>query len=186
MKKFNKKSLVLLVCVTLLLTFTVSGTVAFLADSTKSVTNTFTPVEVDTQIVESIAAGSKSSIQVQNNPGDNHIPVYVRVHVSGYWVNSDGAIVEPWNGSVDVNGTANTNANDEIADGKWVSAGGFYYFTVPVKPGELTTNLLAEPITGTKKENGDYLVINVVHQSIQSQPVSTVTDVWGWTPPAAQ
>lgn len=185
MKKFHKKSLMLLVCVTLLLTFTVSGTVAFLADNSGSVTNTFTPVEVDTKIVEAVTAGSKSSIQVQNNVGDNHIPVYVRVAVSGYWVDASGTnIVEPWDGAIVVNETPNSDANDKIANGKWGFSGGYYYFTVPVKQGELTTNLLRDPITGTKRENGDYLVINVVHQAIQSQPASAVTEAWGWTPPA--
>ena len=187
MKKFHKKSLMLLVCVTLLLTFTVSGTVAFLADNSGSVTNTFTPVEVDTKIVEAVTAGSKSSIQVQNNAGDNHIPVYVRVAVSGYWVDASGTnIVEPWDGQLSVNGTSDTNTTDNVANGKWVRSGNYYYFTVPVKQGEVTTNLLASAIQETKKDNGDYLIINVVHQAIQSQPASAVIEAWKINPESLQ
>ncbi len=186
MKKFHKKSLVLLVCVTLLLTFTVSGTVAFLADNSGSVTNTFTPVEVDTYIYEVTAAGNKSVIQVVNKTGNQYIPVYVRVAVSGYWVNTDGNIVEPWDGQLSVNGTPDTNMTDNVANGKWVRSGNYYYFTVPVKQGEVTTNLLASAIKGTKKDNGDYLVINVVHQAIQSQPASAVTEAWKINPESLQ
>lgn len=182
MKKFHKKSLVLLVCVAMLLTFTVSGTVAFLADNSGSVTNTFTPVEVDTMIVENEDFSTthiKKSIQVKNNPGENHIPVYVRVSVSGYWVDADGNIVAPWDGSFDYN------------DASWTKENGFYYYRSELAVGDTTEDLLAENATISQPTGddvpagADHLVVTVVHQAIQSQPVDAVKAAWNWTPPAS-
>ena len=174
MKKFHKKSLVLLVCVAMLLTFTVSGTVAFLADNSGSVTNTFTPVEVDTMIVENEDFSTthiKKSIQVKNNPGENHIPVYVRVSVSGYWVDATGAnIVAPWNGSIDYNQTNWAAGSD-----------GFYYYKGELAVGATTANLLASNISQPtdKPAGADHLVVTVIHQAIQSQPDAAIKAAWG-------
>lgn len=181
MKKFNKKSLVLLVCVAMLLTFTVSGTVAFLADGSGPVTNVFTPVEVDTKIVETVTAGSKSSIQVQNNNQANNIPVYVRVALAGYWVK----LVD--NKEVIVAPASQEEMTFDIGN-KWIrGTDGFYYYTEAVQPGAETLNLLGSPIKGTKND-GSYLVVTVVHQSIQAVGTTSdgttkvVVDAWGVDP----
>lgn len=174
MKKSHRKALVLLVCTVLLMAVGVSGTVAFLADNTDSLTNTFTPVVVDTKINETVAAGSKSSIKVYNNPGDNHIDAYVRVAVYGNWVDTSGKIVAPWNGPVSLN-TAS-----------WEKVGDFYYYKSVLAVGKETENLLSYPISeGTKPNGADHLVVTVVHQAIQAEPASAVTAAWDWTPPAA-
>lgn len=171
MKRFPKKPLVLLIGVALLLTFTVSGTVAFLADNTAELTNTFTPVEVDTKIVEEVTAGSKSSIKVENIQADNHIPVYVRVAVVGNWVDASGNIVAPW--KLDsYNSTDWTKGSD-----------GFYYYKRVLNVGSRTENLLSTPITDANKPEGAAdLIVTVVHQSVQAEPASAVTNAWGWTP----
>lgn len=175
MKKFHKKSLVLLVCVAMLLTFTVSGTVAFLADNSGPVTNVFTPVEVDTKIVENEDFSTthiKKSIAVLNNPGANHIPVYVRVAIVGYWVDSSGNIVAPWNGSVAYNQTNWERGSD-----------GYYYYKGELAVGVTTENLLASGETisqpTNKPEGADHLVVTVVHQAIQSQPDAAIKAAWG-------
>lgn len=174
MKKFPKKPVVLLIAVTLLLTFTVSGTVAFLADNTGELTNTFTPVALDTKIVENVTAGSKSSIAVENIQADNHIPVYVRVAVVGNWVDVDGKIVAPW-----------TLTSYNTAD--WVlGPGNFYYYNGVLAVGSTTPNLLSAAIAEENKPSGaDRLEVTVVHQSVQAEPADAVTQAWGWTPPAA-
>lgn len=174
MKRFPRKLLVLLAAVALLLTITVSSTVAYLAANTDSLTNTFTPVVVDTEINETVEKGSKSSIKVYNNPGDNHIDAYVRVAVYGNWVDENGMIVAPWAGSVSLN-TAN-----------WDEFNGFYYYKSVLAVGKETENLLNTPISeGTKPNGADHLVVTVVHQAIQAEPASVVTTAWGWMPPTA-
>lgn len=170
MKKFHKKGLVLLAAITLLLTCTVSGTVAFLAAGTSSVTNTFTPVELDTKIIENDdfkSTKTKKSIQVQNN---GNIDAYVRVAIYGNWVDATGKIVAPWSGLT------------TYRTAKWTASGGWYYYKGALAPGANTENLLADNATITetgKPEAADHLEIVVVHQSIQAQPDAAVQNAWG-------
>ena len=179
----RRKSTILIAMVALLLTFTVSGTIAWLADSTESIENVFTPGKVDTEIEEGFSTTAKTSIVVKNDKGaGSTVPVFVRVSVSGYYV-KDGEIVEPWGGLSSVNTTGNTTDNDGIANGGWVTGSdGYYYYSGVVAPGEVTTNLLtSNGIDLTKREDGSYLVVNVLHQTIQAEPASTVTAAWGVT-----
>ena len=71
MKKLHRKGIVLLIALALLLICAVGGTVAYLSVGTGPVTNTFTPAELDTVIVEDFGETYdgvlKSSIKVQNN-----------------------------------------------------------------------------------------------------------------------
>lgn len=177
MKKLHRKSLVLLITLAVLLTCAVSGTAAYLAIRSGPVTNTFTRAELDTVIVEEFSKkNGKVSIKVENK-GD--IDAYVRVGVYGYWAVQDGndneKVVAPW-----------TSAVKYTED--WKQVGDWYYYTKKLAPDALTSNLLKESI---KEENAPvhypsaYLVVNVIHQSIQAEPVGAVQDAWGWTPPAA-
>lgn len=170
MMKLNKRSLVLLIAVTLLLTFTVSGTVAFLAAGTDPVTNVFTPVEVDTFIDEDVSVGSKSEIKVINKETDKTIPVYVRVAVAGNWVDEAGNIVAPWD-------------DDAITiSSAWQKSGEYYYYTYVLPVGATTPNLLATAITDAGMPVGaHHLEVTVVHQSIQATPKDAAKAVWGET-----
>ena len=179
MKKLHKKGLVLLAALALLLTCAVSGTVAYLSASSGPVTNTFTPVQVDTVIEEAFSEdGGKTSIKVYNKAEPENIPVYVRVAIFGNWV-KDGKIVAPWEGSW--KGVANIDGES------WTYQGGYYYYTKELGVGERTDEMLKSPITaGTPPVDGAHLELTVLHQSIQTTPASALTDAkWGWTPPAS-
>ena len=178
MKKLNKKSLVLLACVALLLTCSVGSTVAFLADKADEVVNTFTPTHLSTDVVESFDGTTKSSIKIQNN---GNIDAYVRVAIYGNWVITEeiegekvDKIVAPWNGTISYN-TADWDKGEDD---------GYYYYKKPLPPTpdgtlDLTNNLLAASITQpTDGPAGAHLVITVIHQSIQAEPISTVKTVW--------
>ena len=168
--KLNKKLLVLLVCVTLLLTCAVSGTVAYLADMSGPVENQFKPTEVDTEIDEVFENNVKSSIAITNVTDENHIPVYVRVAVVGNWV-KDGKIVEAW--SLD---SSYINKTDWLIGGD-----GYYYYRKVLAVGATTKNLLNDQINTTAREDGAHLEVTVIHQSIQSEPETTVESVWNVT-----
>lgn len=170
MKKLNKKYLVLLACVALLLTCSVGSTVAFLVDKADEVINTFTPTYLATDVKESFNGTSKSSIQIQN---DGNIDAWVRVAIFGYWVDADGAIVAPWDQTaID---------HDETY---WTLEGGYYYYKDRLPPFDdpntevvevdLTKNLLAKEITQPedKPTGADHLVITVIHQSIQADGIA--------------
>ena len=168
----RRKSLILIAMVVLLLTFAVSGTIAWLADSTDEVVNGCTPGEVETEIVEEFDNTAKTSIIIKNDKdAGSTVSVYVRVSVSGYWCDKDGKIIAPW---------AGLTASD-IRTGWSVGADGYYYYSQPIAPGESTSNLLTNSIVLTQQTDGSYLVVNVVHQSIQAEPTSTVASAWGVT-----
>ena len=183
MKKLHRKGVVLLIALALLLTCAVSGTVAYLSVGSGPVTNTFTPAELDTVIVEAFnkqyGGAVKSSIQVKNK---GTIDAYVRVGVYGYWAVKDGSgaekIIAPWS-------FTGTPANG------WVEcADGWYYYPQKLAPNATTPNLLSSHIEGDDPPDNypnAYLVVNVIHQSIQTEPAKALTDAhWGWTPTSAQ
>lgn len=153
-----KKSWILIAAVALLLTFVVSGTIAYLAASTGELVNTFTPGEVKTDIEEKDKTDkTKPSIQIQNNGTVN---VYVRVALVANWV-KDGQIVAPWEGEIIYNQSA------------WELAGGYYYYKkiLPAEGADITENLLASPITYNSENapvEGAHLEVTVIHQSIQA------------------
>ena len=180
MMKFTKKTLVLLICVTVLLAFSVSGTVAYLVDASGPVDNTFKPATQNTDIDEPDWNGKTKTTVTVNNTGN--VTAFVRVMLVGYWCDANDQIVRPWDGAgFELNTAANGNDSDNIANGKWVKHGDYYYFTAPLKSGEETTNLLKNPIT-VEMENGEHLVLNVIHQSIQAEPTSAVEQAWGVIP----
>lgn len=165
--KRNKKFLLGAVLVVLLLTFAVGGTLAYLVTQTDSVVNTFTPANVDTEIDETFVNNVKSSIKVENK---GNIPVYVRVALVGNWCDSNGNVVEPWNGSVTINSSDWIEGND-----------GYYYYTRPLAASATTSNLLRSSITASAREDGAHLVITVLQQSIQAEPTTAVQNAWGVT-----
>ena len=174
MKKFHMKSLLLLTALVMLLTCTVSGTAAFLTVGSGTVTNTFTPIQVDTKIEETFSKdGGKTSIKILNKDDPKNIPVYVRAAIYGYWV-KEGKIVAPWLGSV--------SATDS-----WTCVNGYYYYTKVLEVGTTTDELLQSPITaGTPPVEGAHLELTVVHQAIQTTPADALADAgWDWTPTAS-
>ncbi len=178
MKKLHRKSLVLLIALALLLTCAVSGTVAYLSVGSEPVVNTFTPAKLDTVIVEDFGKQydgvAKRSIKVQNN---GNIDAYVRVGVYGYWAVKDGGgnekIIAPWASTV-------TPANG------WAQKGDWYYYPEKLAPNATTPELLSGSIIRDNPPSAypnAYLVVNVIHQSIQTEPSQALTDAkWGWTP----
>ena len=168
----GRKSITMAILVVLLLTFAVSGTIAYITTKTDSVENVFTPATVDTEIDEDFENNVKSSIKIVNN---SNIPVFVRVAIVGNWVDANGKIVKPWEGTVDYNESA------------WTYYDGYYYYNTAIaakddsSTADETTNLLEYPIT-TESNDGLHLVITVIHQSIQSEPTDAARAAWGYVP----
>lgn len=174
MKKFSKKSLVLLIATALLLTVSVGSTVAYLVAGTGEVTNVFAPGKVNTDIDETFENNIKRSIQIENT---GNIPVYVRVTLVGNWVDENNNIVAPWNDS----GVSYNTVDWEKGPGN------FYYYKTSVAPNSSTSNLLQTLITDTVGRPTNVgkvkLVVTVLHQSIQADPIDAVKGAWKWTPP---
>ena len=170
-KKHNLNKLQLLILSLLVVTtVTVGGTVAYLTTKTEPVTNTFTPSKVTGEVTEEFDGTVKKNIQVENT-GD--IAVYVRVKLVTYRVNDAGD---------HIGGVATIPGFTLGTD--WVEYNGYYYYTVPVEPGNSSSSLTDENgITLQKYEDADggKQVIEVMAEMIQSVPDTAVKEAWGVT-----
>ena len=156
--------------VVLLLALAVGGTLAWLSTKTTSVTNTFTPAEVNCKVEEDFDEniGVKTNVNVKNT---GNIDVYIRVKLVTYRTNDDGQ---------HIGGTAKL---PEFTRGKnWVEKDGYYYYTLPVAPGQQPDTNLAKKMT-LKTSYGDAdggkQALDVMAEAIQSEPEKAVADAWG-------
>ena len=173
------KKPVALVALLVLLCCTVAGTVAYLVTSTNSVTNTFTPAKVETEVTESFVEDEgelvKSNVQIKNN---GNIDAYIRVAVVVNWANSAG---EVYGGTVPTDKGDNKDYDLTLkANNGWIKgADGYYYYTHPVAPNGSTTAIFEEikQLTSDPAE-GYGLQVTILADGIQSEPTSTVASVW--------
>lgn len=149
-----------------LLTGAVTGTLAWLFAKTDNVTNTFVPASVPNTPVEKFDGETKESIKIRN---DGNIDAYVRVKLVTYRVNDKGD---------HIGGEATIPAFTLRAN--WFEKDGYYYYTKPVVPNATSGELLSSPIKLQQYTDADggKQVIEVISESIQSVPTSTVESVW--------
>lgn len=160
MKMFHKKSLVLLVCVTLLLTFTVSGTVAFLADGSGSVVNTFQPTQVSVTVTDEIVKNDDGSTSKKNVVITNtsNIKAYIRAEVIANWCNDKGQVVLPL-----------TDFSLTLGEG-WSMSDGYYYYKDPVEAGKPVPKALFESYKAPAAPYaGLHLEMDIIVQAIQAE-----------------
>lgn len=162
----NKKSRVLLIALAVIVAISAIGaTAAYMFTKSQAVENNFTPASVTCEVDEQFDGEKKSSITVKNT---SNIDAYVRVRLVSYWQDEEGNVV----------GKASPKLNVELAEG-WVAfdnENNTYYYTKPVKAGETSPQLLAEPIILTERteENGKtiYQVVEVFAEAIQADGVT--------------
>lgn len=192
-RKLSKKS-ILITSITLLLLLAVGATLAYVFTQTEGVTNTFNPAEVACAVVENngtpttgstVDTGSvKENVQIQNT-GDTE--AYIRVAVVINWMNEDGTKVWAAKPVLSTDGTPGDYTIEyDLANGWFDGGDGFYYYSLPVAPTELTSVLIQEAtLIGTAPTGTDdtqyYLSIEIVASSIQSTPSNVVCEQWGVT-----
>lgn len=166
----HNKIQILLLSFLLITTMAAAGTLAYLSARTTDLKNTFKPTHVTCQVTEQFDGTTKSSVNVTNT-GD--IEAYIRVKLVSYRVNQEGQHI---GGAAEVPVfTPGTN---------WVKNGAFYYYTLPVNPGEQPADDLIDQITlsGSYQDaDGGKQVIEVMAEAIQSGPVEAVGSSWGVT-----
>lgn len=156
--------------VVLLLALAVGGTIAWLSTKTTPVTNTFTPAKVNCEVEEDFNenTGVKTNVNVKNT---SNIAVYIRVKLVTYRTNDAGQ---------HIGGTATL---PEFTPGEnWVKHGEYYYYTLPVAPGEKPAANLAKKMTLTtsyEDADGGKQALDVMAEAIQSEPEKAVADAWG-------
>ena len=165
-----KRLSTLLLSVILVVTIAVGGTVAYLVTQDEPITNTFTPSHVNCEVTENFNGTVKSNVNV-TNIGDTD--AYIRVKLVTYRVNKNGQ---------HIGGTA---AIPSFTPGQnWVENGGYYYYTLPVKPGEQPDTVLISSITledSYPDADGGKQAIDVMAEAIQSAPAEAIGKSWGVT-----
>ena len=151
----NNRLTALLLSMVLLIVIAIGGTVAYLVTQDKPVKNTFTPSHVACKVTEEFDTEA-----------------YIRVKLVTYRVN---------NQNQHIGGAAAIPAFTPGAN--WVlHDDGYYYYTLPVKPGEQPANNLIDKMTLTGSyadADGGKQVIEVMAEAIQSGPQQAVEQAWG-------
>lgn len=167
-RKISKAGIILLSFL-LLLTLSIGGTIAYLVANEEPVTNTFTPSSVTCQVTENFTGTKKSNVNVINT-GDT--TAYIRVNLVTYRVNDAGQ---------HIGGTA-TIPTFTLGE-NWVKYGNYYYYTLPVAPGETpAVPLIGEngiQLSSYTDADGGKQAIEVIAEAIQSSPASAVGQAWG-------
>lgn len=164
MKRMNSKAVVLLITIAVLLTVTVGGTVAYLAASTPSVTNVFTPGSVVPGIEEDTTTeeGVKQDVTIKNN---GTVDAYIRAKIVVTWQNAAGNVYP----TMPVKDTDYTI--DYGTEKGWtLENDGFYYYNSKVGSGLSTNNLIdsCSPSTPSTAPDGYTLHVEILAQAIQA------------------
>lgn len=160
----KKLSSILFASIVLILALSIGTTLAYLLDHTGSITNTFTPANVDVTVQETFSNNIKQHVGAKNT-GD--ISVYVRLTLVEYWKKGNEIVAKPSGGSVDKE-FVNTNL--------WIEKNGIYYYTSPLAPHASTGDLI-ETVTVTCPEGYQYY-LDVYTEVIQAEPTTAVTEAW--------
>ena len=167
-KRRSKKTGMLFLSLLLVIGMVVGGTVAWLSTKSAPITNTFLPSKVACEVTESFNGTVKSNVNVKNT-GDTQ--AFIRVKLVSYRTNDAGQ---------HIGGTASLPTFTLGAN--WVSYDGYYYYTLPVAPGERPETNLTDSMTLTGSypdTDGGKQAVDVMAEAIQSTPAKAVTEAWG-------
>ena len=158
----------MLLATVMLFALAVGGTIAWLIDKDSPLVNTFDPSKVTCEVQEKFDGKVKSDVNVKNT-GD--IDAFIRVKLVTYRTNDAGQ---------HIGGTA---ALPQFTLGaNWVEYNGYYYYTLPVAPGDMPATKLTDSMTLTESyddADGGHQSIDVMAEAIQSVPAEAVGQAWG-------
>jgi len=157
----NRKAIVMMVSLALVLVMAIGGTLAYLIDSDNSVVNKFLPSDVPNEITEDFDGTVKKDVAVTNN---GNVSAFVRAKIVVTWQDASGNVGP----TLPVLGT--DYSMDIPANTGWVKQGDYYYYTQPVAAKATTGVLIAEAKQLAANE-GYQLSIDILTQSVQSEGV---------------
>lgn len=162
-----KKTGVLLAALVLMISCVVGGTLAYLADSTNSVVNTFTPGKGDIVIGEEFDGQTKKNVHITN---EGNVDLFIRVKVVTTWVDSNrNPIAMPEGAEV---------TSDLPASNKWVKhTDGYYYYNEPVAPGAKTENIIGQATYKVPADRDAMLDMQILAEGIQATD-QAAKDAW--------
>ncbi len=154
----------------LVLALSVGGTIAYLVTRANSITNTFTPSNVDCEIVEpnwKEGNTSKSGVYVKNTgTADAHI----RATIVATWQNNEGIVLAE-------TPVLGTDYALKINTSGWKQNGDYYYCIQAGAP-DNQTSVLIERCEVIGKQDDYVLCVDILAQAIQADPASAEEKAW--------
>lgn len=175
-KSLTARSILVIVSAATLLLACVGMTVAFIIDSTNTITNTFVPSQVSCLVQETNWEDGntvKTDVSVQNT-GDTG--AYIRAAIVINWQDDEGNVY----GTAPVNGVDYTiSINNE----DWtLGRDGFYYHKSAVDPSNLTSVLIENcTVKAVAPKDGYTLSVEILASAVQSTPATAAEQAWGAT-----
>ena len=167
-----------LILVGVLLAALLCGTsVAYMFKVTSQENNSFIPATVSCRVEEEFDGEVKTDIQIENT---SNIPVYLRLRLVTYWVNTDSEgkeyIASKPSASLD---------SVQYESNLWLKGDdNTYYYTQIVNESDgvsnqhFTQNLLTAPIVLSEDDEGYRQVVEVFAEAIQAEPAKAVESAW--------
>lgn len=197
-KSLSKKPGLLLASLLLILLVAAGSTIAYLADETGTVTNTFTLGTVPNEVIEDVDGTAKNNVAVKNN---GEVDAFVRAAVVITWAEVDASgnptgniyhALPAENTDYEITWTPDMDQETDGIQNKWFENEGFYYYSECVEAGTATEDYL---LTGCKLKEGAVppvadagctyqLSVEIMAQTIQADGkmadgTSAVMDAWG-------
>lgn len=174
----SKRAALLVLSLTVILSLSVGGTLAYLIRGTESVVNVFEPGKVKTDITEDFADETddvKNDVKITNT---GNVEAYIRAKVVYTWV-SESDKDEVVSGPLPVR---DTHYHVEYNQEYWEQKGDYWYYRSPVAVGEATEQLLTNcyPI----KDNvpvGARLQVTILTQAVQKEAYEANNNSWPTT-----
>ena len=155
----------------LVLALSAGGTIAYLITNTSAITNTFTPSEVDCEIIEpnwvNETSTAKTNVYVKNT-GDTD--AHIRATIVATWQNDEGKVLA-------VTPVLNTDYTLDINESGWTKKGDYYYCVTAGVP-NTQTSVLIEKCEVIGKQDGYFLCVDVLAQAIHAEPASAEASTW--------
>lgn len=167
-----RKEFVLLCSIAILLIGMVGGSLAYLFMGTDAVTNTFTAPDIGVTIPEEFNGEKKENVKVTNSCD---FPVYARATYVVYWLDENSNVVP----TKPVEGIDYTIS---IGD-DWKPDGDYWYYNKLLGAGDTSSDFIVL-CKETKTDNAKAykLVVDVIGEVVQAEPVDAVTELWGFVP----
>lgn len=167
-----RKEFVLACSIAILLIGMVGGSLAYLFMGTDAVTNTFTAPEIGVTIPETFDKDVKKDVKVTNACD---FPVYARATYVVYWLDEKGNVV-PIQPVKDIDYTIS------IGD-DWEQDVDYWYYNKLLGAGKTSSDFIVL-CQETKTDNAKAykLVVDVIGEVVQAEPVDAVTELWGLVP----
>lgn len=170
-----RKEFVLICSIAILLIGMVGGSLAYLFMGTPAVTNTFTAPEIGVTIPEHFDKDVKKDVKVTNSCD---FEVYARATYVVYWLDENGNVV-PTKPLEDIDYTISLG-------GDWNQSGDYWYYSKLLGAGDTSSDFIVLcQETETDNAIAYKLVVDVIGEVVQAEPVDAVTELWGVVPPVS-